>query len=288
MRVIRFNRVSGAVKVEPESFDDLYLLAIIISKGDMAEARSYRRFKASESDVGEQKEVTVKIEVEKVEIDKAAGRLRLIGTIKEGRPSEFVTLQSHHTINVASGDMIDIFKEEWKEYILKRLRQAQQESRKPRLGVIVLDDEKALLSYIKGYGIDIIAELYSHLSKRMKEKEFEKQRVQYFDEIIKAVGNMLVEIVVIAGPGFTKDDLKKYISANNIEIKKRLFYAPASDAERSGIREVMRSSSVGSILENEHVKREFEQISAFLGELRAWCRLVRSGKRGKVDRGVKA
>ncbi len=268
MRLIRFNPVSNAVKVEPDSFDDLYLLAIIISKGDMVEARSYRRFKASETDTGEQKEVTVKITVEKVEIDKAAGRLRLMGTIKEGRPAEFIILGSHHTINVAPGDIIDIFKEEWKDYILKRLKQAQQESRKPKLGVIVLDDEKALVSYIKGYGIDIVTELYSRLSKRMKEKDFEKQKVQYFNDVIKAIENMSVDMVILAGPGFTKEDIKKYISANNIEMKKRLFYAPASDAERSGIREVMRSSAVSDLLQNEHVKREFEYLNTFLSELR--------------------
>ena len=268
MRLIRFNPVSNAVKVEPDSFDDLYLLAIMLSKGDMAEGHSYRRFKASEKDVGEQKEITVKIVIDKVEIDKSAGRLRLMGTIKEGRPAEFVTLGSHHTINIAPGDVIDMFKDEWRDYMLKRLKQAQKESRKPRLGVIVLDDEKALVSYIRGYGIDIVTELYSHLSKRMKEKDYGQQRIQYFNDILKAIENMSVDIVILAGPGFTKDDIKKYISDNNREVKKRLFYVPASDAERSGIREVMRSSAVGSLLENEHVKKEFEYLNKFLAELR--------------------
>lgn len=268
MRLIRFNPVSNAVKVEPDSFDDLYLLAIMLSKGDMAEGHSYRRFKASEKDVGEQKEITVKIVIDKVEIDKSAGRLRLMGTIKEGRPAEFVTLGSHHTINIAPGDVIDMFKDEWRDYMLKRLKQAQKESRRPRLGVIVLDDEKALVSYIRGYGIDIVTELYSHLSKRMKEKDYGQQRIQYFNDILKAIENMSVDIVILAGPGFTKDDIKKYISDNNREVKKRLFYVPASDAERSGIREVMRSSAVGSLLENEHVKKEFEYLNKFLAELR--------------------
>ncbi len=269
MRIIRLNPVSNALKLEPESFDDLYLLAIIISAGDRVEAHTYRRFKAHETDVGEQKEVVIKITVEKIEIDKSAGRLRLIGKIISGHPAEFISMGSHHTINVANGDVIDIEKDEWKDYILKRLRQAQQEARKPKLGIIVMDDEKALISYIKGYGIDIVTELYSRLSKRMKEKDYGKQRAQYFNDIIKAVENMSVDIIIIAGPGFTKDDLKKYISDMNIEIKKRLVYASASDAERSGIREVMKSGTVGELLENEHVKKEFEYLNRFLAGLRA-------------------
>ncbi len=268
MRVIRFNPVSNAVKVVPDSFDDLYLLAIIISAGDAAEARSWRRFRASEKDVGEQKEVFLKIAVEKVEVDRAAARLRLSGTIRDGRPAEFVTMGSHHTLNIGAGDVLDIFKEEWKGYILKRLRQAQQESKRPRLGVIVLDDEKALVSYIKGYGIEIVAELYSHLSKRMSEKDYGRQLVQYFTDVIKAAGNMSVDTVVIAGPGFMKDDLRRHIKEMNIEVGKRLFYAPASDAERSGIREVMRSPEVGSLMANEHMRREFEYLNSFMVELR--------------------
>ena len=143
------------------------------------------------------------------------------------------------------------------------------DSKKPRLGVIVLDDEKALVSYIKGYGIEIVTELYSRLSKRMKMKDFEARREEYFKEIIAAVSNLSVDIVVIAGPGFTKDDIKKYIEDKDIEIKKQLVYAPTSDAERSGIREVMQSAAVTKFLENEHVKREFEYINRLLLEVRA-------------------
>ncbi len=268
MRIVRFNGLTNSLKVEPESFDDLYLLAMIASKGDKAEARSYRRFKASERDTGEQKEVTIKIGIEKIEIDKSAGRLRLMGNIIEGRPQEFISIGSHHTINVGAGDIIEIQKAEWKDYILKRIKQAVLDSKKPKLAIVVVDDEKATLSYVRGYGIDITNELYSHLSKRMKEKEFEKQRVQYFNEIIKQISGMSVDTVILAGPGFTKDDIRKYISDNHVEVPKKIIYAAASDAERSGIREVMRSGTLANLLESEHVKREFEYLNIFLGELR--------------------
>ncbi len=269
MRIIRFNSLSNAMKLEPESFDDLYLLAMVISEGDLIESKSYRRFKANESDVGEQKEIFIGITVEKIEIDRAAGRLRLMGITRHGNPAEFVSIGSYHTINVAAGDIIDVIKKEWKDYLIKRLKQAQADAKKPKLGIIALDDEKALISYIRGYGIDIITEIYSHLSKRMKEKDYAKQRSSYFTELIKAAENMQVDIVVFAGPGFTKDDLKRYISDNNISVKKRLYYSTCSDAERSGIREVMQSSTVSSLLENEHVKKEFEYLNTFLMALRA-------------------
>ncbi len=269
MRIIRLNGVTNFLKLEPDNIDDLYLLAMIISKNDVVEAHSTRRFRAHEGDKGEQKDVTIRVNVERSEIDKNAGMLRVSGKIVYGHPEEYVTMGSYHTLNIAARDIIDVQKPEWKGYIIKRLKQAVADSKKPRLGVIVLDDEKALVSYIKGYGIEPVSELYSRLSKRMKMKDFEARKEEYFGEVVAAVANMSVDIVVIAGPGFTKDDIKKYIEDKGKEIKKQLVYASASDAERSGIREVMQSTAVTKVLENEHVKREFGYINRLLLEVRA-------------------
>ena len=268
MRVIRFSDSTNTLKVEPESFDDLYTLAIVMAKGDIVESKSYRKFKPEEGATGEMKEVYLKLAVEKAEIDKSASRLRLIGRIIDGKPLEFIRINSYHTINVAPGDTITIQKQEWEDYLLRKVKQAVSDSKKPRIGIIALDDEKASVAYVRGYGIDIIAELYSHLSKRMKEKDFEKEKKRYFDDIIKAISNMQVDKVIVAGPGFMKDDIKQYISFNRININKAMAYASASDAERSGIREVMQSDVASGLLESGHVKKEFDYLNLFLKGLR--------------------
>ena len=78
MKVIRYSEGTGQLKLVPSSFDDLYLLARIVGVGDKVTASTYRRFRPSEGDVGEQKEVVVELAVERVEIDKNAQKLRLI------------------------------------------------------------------------------------------------------------------------------------------------------------------------------------------------------------------
>ena len=268
MKIISFNTVTKLLKLVPETFDDLYLLAVILNKNDKIGSHSYRRFKSTEDDVGEQKEVFIRIILEKTEIDKSAWRLRLNGKIIEGNPLEFVRLNTYHTLNIGISDLIEIEKPEWKEYILKRIKQAVSDAKKPKLAVIVMDDEKATAAYIRGYGIDIITELYSKLSKKLSEKEFEKQKELYFNSIIKLFSGLDVGIVILAGPGFMKDDIKKYIDSKGIKIDKRLFYEPCSDAERSGIREVMQSDTISKIFENEHIKKEFEYLNLFLSSLR--------------------
>ncbi len=267
VRVVRFNESAGTLKLVPESFDDLYLLARIVGVGDKVTASTYRRFRPSEGDEGEQKEVVIELVVEKVEIDKNAQRLRLMGKILSGKPLEYIRLASYHTMTIGSGDTLTICKEEWKSYMLSMVKQAASESKKPKLGIVALDDEKATFAYVRGYGIDVITELYSKLSKRMKPIDFEKTRNTYFDEIIKKAKDMRVDIVIIAGPGFMKDDLKKYMETKRIIIDKKLLYTSASDAERSGIREAMQSDSVAKLLANEKVKKEFDMLNLFLSGL---------------------
>ncbi|MEM3247461.1 MAG: mRNA surveillance protein pelota [Candidatus Micrarchaeaceae archaeon] len=268
MRVIRFSEETGTMKLRADSFDDLYLLQRIITAGDVVEAKTHRRFKSYEGDVGTQKDVTARISVEKVELDKGALSLRFTGKIISGRPEKYVRIGSYHTITISPNDEFEIQKAQWKGYILERIREAALETKKQRLGVIAMDDEKATVAYLRGYGIDVIAEIYSHLSKRMNEKEFAKQRANYFNEIINAINGMQTNHVVVAGPGFTKDDLKAYIEANNVKIEKNVLYAYASSAERSGVREALQDERIAKLFESEHVKHEFELLNTFLDGLR--------------------
>lgn len=268
MRVIRFSQSTNELRLVPTSFDDLYLLARIIGKGDAATASTTRRFRPSEGDTGVQKDVVIELRVEKVEIDRNSGMLRLSGKILSGRPEEFVRMGSYHTLSIGEGDMLTVRKEDgWKEYTLGMVKQAVHDSRRTRLGVVAMDDEKATFAYVRGYGIEVAAEIYSGLSKKMKEAEYGKARSAYFEELAKKIGGMRIDLVVIAGPGFAKDDFGKYIESKGIRLEKRVVYTAASDAERSGVREAVQGAAVAKLLENEKVRREFDALNAFLAGL---------------------
>ncbi|MEM3781817.1 MAG: mRNA surveillance protein pelota [Candidatus Micrarchaeaceae archaeon] len=264
MRILGFNESTNTLSLSADNFDDLYMLARVISYGDEIEARSYRRFRPNESSEGEQKEVHVRILAEKIELDKDSLRLRITGKILSGKPEQYVALGSYHTLNIAQGERISITRKEWPAYIRDMLNEAVKESRKARLGVVVLDEEKATFAYVRGYGIEVTAELYSRLSKRMKQKDYELEKGRFFAAIANKISGMSVPTVIVAGPGFTKDGLRQYISINRIDTGKNLVWASASDAERSGIREVLRSEETGKLLEGEKLKLEFKYLDTLL------------------------
>jgi len=269
MKIIKFYENVGLLKLRVDTLEDLWTVQRIIFAEDIVKSESERKFKSNESDKGELKKVVITLRVEKTELDKDAMRLRVLGKIMEGKPLEYVKINSYHTINIAPGDVFEIMKSKWHDYIVDVVRNAVSDSKRPRLGIIVLDEEKALPAYLLGYGLEFRNEIYSKLSKRMSPKDFQEQEKKYFDEIINTVKNMVVDTVVVAGPGFTREDVKAYGESSGVlkKINKRIFFESISNSERSGVYELIKSEKFARILEKERIRTEFQLIEEFLTNL---------------------
>jgi protein pelota len=269
MKIIKFYESVGTLKLRVDTLEDLWTVQRIIFPNDIVKSESERKFKSNETDKGELKKVMITLRVEKTELDKDAVRLRVLGKIVDGKPLEYVKINSYHTINIAPGDVFDVIKSEWHDYVIDVVRNAVSDSKRPRLGIIVLDEEKALPAYLLGYGLEFKNEIYSKLSKRMSPKDFAEQQKKYFDEIIKTVKDMVVDTVVVAGPGFTREDVKAYGESSGAikKINKKILFENISNSERSGVYELIKSDKFARILEKERIRTEFRLIEEFLTNL---------------------
>ena len=163
MKVHFFDRKSGEMRLQIDTLDDMWHLEKIILPGDLVEAKTMRTHKVGNKE--EKKPVVIRIKAENAEFAKNANRLRVLGTIVFGEPEEFVQLGRHHTIEVPEGEQFRIVKQ-WKNYELERIREAEKESKRARLRIIALDDEKALCAELRSYGIEYGAEFHSSGSKK--------------------------------------------------------------------------------------------------------------------------
>ncbi len=257
------------MKVKLETMEDLWSLQRVVFQDDIVRGDSERKFKPEEGGKGEMKKVFITLKLEKSELDKSAVRLRLSGKIMDAKPLEYVRLNSYHTINVAPGDVIEIAKKRWPGYVVQVVKSAVSDTKKPRLGLVVVDEEKAMPAYLLGYGVEFKNEIYSGLSKRMSQKDFTEQQNKYYEKVLSIVGSMNVDTVVLAGPGFAKDDIKKYGDDKGIiqKMGKRLVLSQVSNSERSGIYELIRSDAVAKLLERERIRTEFILMERFLSGL---------------------
>ena len=261
MKIQHIDRKTGEIKIQADTLDDLWHLEKVVNPGDEAEARTLRTYKVGTKE--EKKSVTIRVKIERVEFAKSANRLRLLGTIVSGHPEEYVQFGKHHTIEVAPNSRVKIIKA-WKKYEIDRLRQAEKETKKPSINIIVLDDEKALLAAVKPYGIDYGAEIENKARKRSE--DFDKREREYFGNIMAEIERR-PEKFIVAGPGFTKDNLKKFIKQKNPELINRIIFESCSYAERNGVNELLKKGIIEKVAGEARYEKEEKLIEKLIEEI---------------------
>lgn len=259
MRILRMDRKTGEAAVVPETLDDLWHLERIAQPGDFAEGKTFRSVKLGDKE--ERKPVFIRIEIEKVEFAKYANRLRLTGKIVQGSPEEFVQRGKYHTLDVGKDEKITLVKKEWKAHHIKRLKDAEKEAKRPKIRIIAMDDEKALTALVMGYGVEFGPEIYSEARKR--DEKFEEKKLGYYAEIMKEI-EMHEERYVVAGPGFEKDNFRKYLERKNPELLKRIVFENVSYAERNGVSELLKKGIVSRLIGEARIEKETELIGKIM------------------------
>jgi protein pelota len=261
MRVTKFDKKLGEMKVVLETIDDLWHFSKVVSAGDTAEGSTIRSVKFGDKE--ERKRVFIAINVEEVEFSKSVNRLRIRGKIIRGTPEEFVQLGRYHTLDLEPGESITLIKK-WKEYQIKRLKDAVAESKRPKLRIVVMDDEKALTATVRGYGVEYGPELDSNTSK--KDEKYGDKMLQYFGNVASEIEKH-EEKYVVAGPGFVKDNFKKFLEKKKQELLQRIMFETCSYAERSGVNELLKRGIVERAIGEDRIERETKLIEELTKEI---------------------
>lgn len=261
MKVGHYDRKTGELKITPETLDDLWHLSKVIFPGNKVEAHSFRTYKVGTRE--EKKSVFITVDTERIEFNKSLNRLRVLGKIVAGHPEEFVQLGRHHTIEIEPGTKVKITKF-WKKYEFDRLKKAEKESKKPKIRIIVLDDEKALTAIVRSFAVEYGPELYSTASK--KDDKHESAEKSYLGQIAAEIERHS-EKYVVAGPGFTKDNLKKFIKQKKPELLKRIIWDSCSYAERSGVNELLKKGILEKIMGEDRIEREMKLVEELIVEI---------------------
>jgi len=267
----------GEIRLTPENTEDLWHIERLLSPGDAIIARTWRRYKATEGDAGEKKAVTMKLAVEKVEFSPHANRLRVTGKIVEGTPVEFVQIGAYHTIDIEEHFPVSIIKEKWLAHHLARIKQAIAETKRPRLGMLVLDENKAIYATLRGFGVAYELELENNASKR--DDKFDEKTLSFFGEILKKLQSSQVGRIIVAGPGFGKENLLKFIKQKDGKLASRIVLEHCSYAERTGITELLKRGVVAKVASEERAENELVLMEKFSSELRKESGLVAYGKK---------
>ncbi len=262
----KINEEEATIRLEPETLEDLWVVTRLAQAGDTVIGTAWRRFKARDlerAESGEKKRIKVELRIENVEYAESANKVRLTGVILRGEPQEFAPAGEHQTIDVEIGTRVEIKKKEGKIGVFERKTLDAARKRATRIDalIIALDDESATLAQLTPSGVRFTYEIESEASKR-DPKSYAEFRKKYFSEILKACEAAAARgaRLIVAGPGFAKDDFRKYAERANSDIAKRISLETTSNAERNGVNELVKRGVAQKLLGEQKQTLEWEKL----------------------------
>jgi len=213
----------------------------------------------------EKKRMKLGIRVDEVKFHEFSDRLRIHGTIEEG-PQE---LGSYHTLNIEADkmDKLSIVKEKWKDHQLKRIDEAVKHRDQMILTFASMDEDRATVAILRQSGIQWVADIDSKRSGKMYESKDSEH--EYFGEIISVLKTKMEKspVLVIVGPGFTKDHFIKYAKEREPQLFEKYFVHGTGYSGMNGIQESIKTGIIEQItkenrvvLETGYVEKLFEEI----------------------------
>jgi len=266
MRVLKMNLRGdeGEIALLPESLDDLWHLQHLIARGDLVFALTHRKVPAiadkARPEKMERKTVRLGVKVEDIEFHMYSNWLRLHGIIKSG-----MDVGAYHTLNIEVGTDLSILKYHWRPDLLARIDEAVAESLRPRVVIALVEEGEATIGVLRQFGVQMAAEIRQGSGKGSGEDT----RAGFLRNVAEAIDNTARENaeVILAGPGFTKEDLKKVIDSSLPDLAKRIAMDDTSSIGRSGFQEVLRRGAVKSVLESSRIAREAKLIEDLFREI---------------------
>ncbi len=266
MRILKIDEKENFLHLVPEIEDDLWHLEQVIEKHDLVSGMTDRKIKPrSEGEKTQRIKLFVSLDVDLVEFHRFLGQLRVSGKIVDGKPAELLEMGAQHSLEIGLGRDVKIKKQSLKKYQVDRLKKAAAATKKGKVLLVVLDDERADFALLKEFELESKATVRS--SKSGKQFKGEDNRPEYFQEIVSKIGEIKPEKVVVAGPGFAKEDFQKFLEEKGKPEKTQFFFASTNSVGRTGLQELLKGNVLDRMVEEMQLVKETKLVEQLLAEL---------------------
>lgn len=268
---------SGKAVLLCDSVEDLWHLYNLIGKGDFIKTITFRKV-AHESggkSSSTKKKINITIKVEEIEYDQKEGIIRYKG--KNVSENEFIAIGQYQSIEIAKGITFTVFKKNWDVFHIERLKQATDPTVSSDLAAIVMEEGVAHLYLISAHLTTLQAKIEQNIPKKRKgATQHDKSLITFFQKILEAIAKNinfeLVKCVIVASPGFTKDQFADYLANNtsndkyNETIQKNLnkfIYVHSSSGYKQALQEVLGKQEVLSQIKNTKATEDVAMMEKF-------------------------
>ena len=261
MKVSNSDKGRNTVNITIETDDDLWHLYNVIEVNDLITASTTRREEKANDKIraerAEKKRMTLGIRAEKIEFSEDDFRLKILGTIENG-PQD---IGQHHTLMLETGERFLLEKNRWKDTQTERLKRAVEDTNKPRMIFVSLDQDDATIAVSRQYGLKELAVVRSH--KCGKQYADDSKGGDYHGEIISKLKNINDDDapLVLLGPGFEKELLAESVKTAGM---KKVYVYHTGQSGMQGINELMKKGMGADLLRESRVGIEMETVEKLM------------------------
>jgi len=269
---------SGYVTLTPTEPEDMWHIYNLIQKGDQLKATTIRRV-ISETSTGSTNKSTVHltltIVVEKSHFDVQSSQLHVSG--RNITESKHVKIGAYHTLDLFVGHTLTLIKEEWDIISLERIEEACDITKTADVGAVVLQEGLANICLITNTMTVVRQRIEVSIQKKRKgfasgyEGSIKKFYQQVMDAIVHHINFDVVKVLIIASPGFVKDDLYNYMMneamKNEIKVllenKSKILLIHCSSGHKHALTEVLLEPGVRNQLSETKFSEEIKALQRF-------------------------
>ena len=247
----------GEIRLFPESIDDLWHLRHLISPGNLVFATAFRSADTASDKIRpekvEKRPVRLGIRVERVEFSEHGIRLRVSGIIEHG-----VDTGAYHTINVETGFEISVIRQ-WLPIDFERIERAVKASVYGVIHLLTIEEGEAELFRLRQYGPESVMTIMSGSGKGGETET----RTGFFEQVLAPLTTISGPLI-IAGPGFIKEDFVKFAKSRSCPGLERAIIIETRRIGRGAVQEVIGGGALDALMNDLQLSREVKMMDEVL------------------------
>ncbi|ELR12906.1 translation factor pelota, putative [Acanthamoeba castellanii str. Neff] len=273
----------GTITLLPEELEDMWHAYNLIAVGDHVRATTLRKVQQSSSTgsvKNERVRLTLTIAVENIDFEAEAGVLRLKGTnVSE---SQHVKMGAYHTIDLEMNRKFTLQKTEWDAIALERVETATNPARTADVAAVIMAEGLAQVCLITSSMTIVRQRVESTIPRKRKgsaslhDKALNKFYENVMQGILRHVNFEIIKCVIIASPGFVREQFFEYMNAEAIrrdiklliEHKSKFVLVHSSSGHKHSLKEVLSDPNVAPRLAETKAAGEVKALDEFFEMMR--------------------
>jgi protein pelota len=270
VRLIHRDPSTGMHRLRLETPSDLWRIARLVRAGDLVGASTTRRDPEAPPDVAgaerTRRRVYLIVRTEQVEFHGFSKHVRVTGPIVEG-PFD---MGRHHTLDLTEGDEVAVTKPSWTAGDRTILEEGLERKGDATILIAAVDWGDSSLVRLRGRSVEPVLDLRRTIAgKRYEGGQAEKDRGSYIAELVALLRRegAAANALVIAGPGFLKEELAHRLSEEDPTLARKMKVYPTAESGRVGVDELLKSGRATEVLRGSVAAEEAEVVERLVRSL---------------------